>query len=61
VSRPLVVLIVGGYGTFGGRLARLLSDQGLTLLVGGRSLGRAQQFCSREAHQTPAVPARRPA
>ena len=45
----LTVLIVGGYGTFGGRLARLLSDaDGLTLLIGGRSLGRAQEFCSRE-------------
>ena len=45
--RPLAVLIVGGYGTFGGRLARLLSDaEGLTLLIGGRSLQRAQQFCS---------------
>jgi hypothetical protein len=43
---PLTVLIVGGYGTFGGRLARLLSDvNGLTLLIGGRSLERAQQFC----------------
>jgi hypothetical protein len=46
----LTVLIVGGYGTFGGRLARLLSDvSGLTLLIGGRSLGRAQQFCSSAA------------
>jgi hypothetical protein len=44
---PLTVLIVGGYGTFGGRLARLLSDvSDLTLLIGGRSLEQAQQFCS---------------
>src|SRR6185295_1177803 len=43
----LTVLIVGGYGTFGGRLARLLSDvSGLTLLIGGRSPELAQQFCS---------------
>jgi hypothetical protein len=48
MSRPLTVLIVGGYGTFGGRLAHLLSDAGdLTLLIGGRSLERAQEFCSR--------------
>ncbi len=46
MHRPLTALIVGGYGTFGGRLARLLGDvEGLTLLIGGRSLERAQQFC----------------
>jgi hypothetical protein len=50
MTGPLTVLIVGGYGTFGGRLARLLSDvNGLTLLIGGRSLTRAQEFCSAEA------------
>ncbi len=43
------MLIVGGYGTFGGRLARLLADQdGLTLLIAGRSLEKAQQFCRAE-------------
>ena len=43
------MLIVGGYGTFGGRLARLLGDaDGLAVLIGGRSLERAQTFCSRE-------------
>jgi uncharacterized protein DUF4166/saccharopine dehydrogenase-like protein len=43
----LTVLIVGGYGTFGGRLARLLSDvSGLTILIGGRSLEQAKEFCS---------------
>ena len=47
MPRPLTVLIVGGYGTFGGRLARLLGDvEGLTLLIGGRSLERAQEVCS---------------
>ena len=47
MTRPLTVLIVGGYGTFGGRLAQLLSDlNGLTLLIGGRSLERAQLVCS---------------
>lgn len=49
MDRPLTVLIVGGYGTFGGRLARLLADcPNLILLIGGRSLERAQQFCLRE-------------
>lgn len=43
----LRVLIVGGYGTFGGRLVRLLADEpGFTVLVGGRSLAKAQSFCA---------------
>ena len=43
----LRVLIVGGYGTFGGRLARLLADEPrLTLLIAGRSLRAASAFCS---------------
>jgi len=34
----LRILILGGYGTFGGRLARLLADDSrLTLLIAGRS------------------------
>ena len=41
----LRVLIVGGYGTFGGRLARLLADEPrLTLLIAGRSLRAASAF-----------------
>jgi hypothetical protein len=44
----LRVLIVGGYGVFGGRLVELLqSDARLTLLVAGRSLSRAREFCER--------------
>jgi hypothetical protein len=40
------VLIVGGYGTFGGRLAQLLAgDARLTLLIAGRSQTKAAQFC----------------
>ncbi|MES2034213.1 MAG: saccharopine dehydrogenase NADP-binding domain-containing protein, partial [Pseudomonadota bacterium] len=39
------VLIVGGYGTFGGRLARLLADEArLTLLIAGRSEEKARSF-----------------
>lgn len=39
------VLIIGGYGTFGGRLARLLmSDATLDILVAGRSLQKARAF-----------------
>ena len=41
------ILILGGYGTFGGRLARLLADdERLTLVIAGRSQQRAAEFCS---------------
>src|ERR1700730_2629770 len=43
----LKVLILGGYGTFGGRLARLLADEDrLTLIIAGRSRAKAQAFCT---------------
>jgi Domain of unknown function (DUF4166)/Saccharopine dehydrogenase NADP binding domain len=48
MTRALRVLIVGGYGVFGGRLVELLQhDARLTLLVAGRSLARAREFCER--------------
>jgi uncharacterized protein DUF4166/saccharopine dehydrogenase-like protein len=44
---PLKVLILGGYGTFGGRLAKLLADEGRsTLIIAGRSRAKAQDFCA---------------
>jgi short subunit dehydrogenase-like uncharacterized protein len=44
------ILVLGGYGTFGGRLVRLLADRpGLTMLVAGRSGAKAQSYCSRIA------------
>src|ERR1700759_2759282 len=43
----LTVLILGGYGTFGGRLAHLLADEArLTLVIAGRSLASAKTFCA---------------
>jgi hypothetical protein len=40
------ILILGGYGVFGGRLAQLLADcADLTLLISGRDLTAAQAFC----------------
>ena len=46
-SQKLRLLIVGGYGTFGGRIAQLLQDTPkLTLIVAGRSIAKAQQFCT---------------
>jgi Saccharopine dehydrogenase NADP binding domain len=45
-ASQLTVLILGGYGTFGGRLARLLRDEPrLTLVIAGRSKTKAQEFC----------------
>src|SRR5258708_6445794 len=47
MSGTLTVLILGGYGTFGGRLAQLLAgEERLTLIVAGRSLKKAEQFCA---------------
>lgn len=44
----LTVLIVGGYGIFGGRIVELLErDSRLTLIVAGRSLERATTFCTK--------------
>src|SRR5688572_2033112 len=40
------ILIVGGYGTFGGRLAHLLADDArFTLLIAGRDKKKAEAFC----------------
>jgi hypothetical protein len=42
------VLIIGGYGIFGGRLVELLEGEArLELLIAGRSLERAQAYCRR--------------
>lgn len=46
-ARPLKILILGGYGVFGGRLVHLLSDlPQLTILVSGRSKLKAEAFCA---------------
>ena len=43
----LKILILGGYGTFGGRLAQLLADEArLTLIIAGRSRAKAEAFCA---------------
>lgn len=53
------VLILGGYGSFGGRLVRLLADEPrLSLIVAGRSLQQAQAFCAGVAAKAQLVPAR---
>ena len=46
-ARELTILIIGGYGSFGGRLAHLLADvESLTLLIAGRSRAKAADFCA---------------
>lgn len=41
------LLILGGYGTFGGRLAELLCEEpALSLVIAGRSQSKAARFCS---------------
>jgi len=51
------ILILGGYGVFGGRLAVLLADlPEVTLLVAGRDLVRAQDFCARFKGQAQVEP-----
>jgi uncharacterized protein DUF4166/saccharopine dehydrogenase-like protein len=58
---PTTILILGGYGTFGGRLARLLADEArLTLVIAGRSRTKAEAFCATlggAAKTTKAIPA----
>lgn len=42
------ILILGGYGVFGGRLAELLAGVGgIELIIAGRHLARAEAFCRR--------------
>jgi Domain of unknown function (DUF4166)/Saccharopine dehydrogenase NADP binding domain len=54
----LTVLILGGYGTFGGRLARLLADEErLTIVVAGRSLSQAEAFCAARSARATLMPA----
>jgi hypothetical protein len=40
------VLVFGGYGGFGGRVARQLAEAGFAVIVAGRSLAKAQAFCA---------------
>lgn len=56
-SSSMKILILGGYGVFGGRLAHLLADvSGVELLIGGRDLAKAQHFCEAYAGQPSVEP-----
>lgn len=46
MSNKLCVLIIGGYGEFGGRLAQLLMRDGHDVVVAGRSIEAAEKFCN---------------
>lgn len=51
MSGRLRILIVGGYGIFGGRIVELLEDEPrLTMIVAGRSLAKASAFCGTRRH-----------
>lgn len=39
------ILILGGYGNFGKRIARALSRHGLPLVIAGRDLAKAEALC----------------
>ncbi len=41
------ILIIGGYGVFGGRLAELIADMGIEVLICGRSEPKAVALCDR--------------
>lgn len=41
----LSILIIGGYGEFGGRLGKLLLRDGHRVIIAGRRLAQAQQYC----------------
>ncbi|MEZ2223294.1 DUF4166 domain-containing protein [Rhizobium sp. RCC_161_2] len=46
MSSNSTVLVIGGYGVFGGRLSRRLARvEGLDVIVAGRSLEKAAAFC----------------
>jgi hypothetical protein len=56
-SQSLQILVIGGYGVFGGRLIRLLADdEGLTLFVAGRSKSKAEAFCRGVTGQATVLP-----
>lgn len=51
------ILILGGYGVFGGRLAELLADcPDLELLLAGRDRQRAEAYCAAYRGQARAIP-----
>jgi hypothetical protein len=59
-EKRCTILIIGGYGIFGGRLVDLLADEPrLTLVVSGRSIAKAQDFCAARKSATSTLVAAR--
>lgn len=48
------ILVIGGYGGFGGRISRRLARVGHEVIVAGRSLAKARAFCEGKAGLIPA-------
>lgn len=48
------ILVIGGYGGFGGRLSRRLVEAGHQVIVGGRDAGKAESFCRNLPGSAPA-------
>jgi NAD(P)-dependent dehydrogenase (short-subunit alcohol dehydrogenase family) len=54
-----VVLILGGYGNFGARIARALVDEpNATIVIAGRDAGRAERFAQTLLTESPAAKVR---
>ncbi|HEX8124135.1 MAG TPA: DUF4166 domain-containing protein [Allosphingosinicella sp.] len=49
------ILVLGGYGTFGGRVALRCAEAGFETLVAGRSPARAEAFCAGRERLVPAA------
>jgi hypothetical protein len=49
------ILVLGGYGGFGGRLSQALAADGHCVVVAGRSLEKARAFCAKVANTEPAA------
>lgn len=50
------IVILGGYGVFGGRLARLLlADGGADIVIAGRSRAKARAFCAQHGGRPLAI------
>lgn len=47
------VLVLGGYGGFGGRVSLRLAAEGFEVLVAGRSRAAAERFCAGRPHMMP--------
>lgn len=59
MSKKLSILILGGYGTFGGRTAQLLAgEEMLRLFIAGRSLQKATAFCEKLEAKAQLTPCR---